>query len=184
MDADTKDLIERIRQQFESYMAQTNSKLDMLIDIMRQVAVMQSVQEHHTSELTSLEAKINSVESDSTRAITRAHERIDDLIKATETRISEIKNTMGECGTHCHEYRQGISDSIGKVDRTYDRKLHYVRGAMWVAGLVALAIPTVAAKYYGDLTDAIKSLQAQVEKNTIIIQENDRRLDMLKERIK
>lgn len=164
----------------------TDDKIDMLIGLAKQMAVFQTVQDHHQNHLNSLDKSIADLKLELTNEIRKVDEKFLDLdkdkkqaIARVHTKIEELRDDMVENIKKDEETHKILDDNTDDVKKELDLRLSFVRGVMYVLGFVVIGANAVAMKMYNDIDTSIKTSQQDVGKINNKLHEMDRQFDTI-----
>lgn len=149
--------LESLDSRFETYVRQTTDKLDILIDLTRQMAAMQERQQRHTDDIIRLEQKLTTIETDRSQSVSRVYDRIENVKRDVEANVDRsfesIDTKLGK-----------VSDQIKLLDTDYQAKQNFMKGAMRVLAIVFVMAQGIAVKYISDLNEASTIREQQIQK--------------------
>lgn len=197
MDQDTRDSIDRLDKKLDSYTQATNDKLDILIDLTKQMAIMHQKQIQQGDELLRIEKlilqsrddfrismertdrRVTTVDLEKRASIERLHKRVDELSVAHDAKDSAAKH---EVMVEVKELETAVKvnkESLDAFKDTYSEKVSFMRGAMWVLGIVMVIAQGLAVKYVADIQTNIESNQKAIVQMNNRFNETDKQLDII-----
>lgn len=196
MDAETERVIESVEKRVEDHIAttnnqlsQTNSKLDVLIDLTRQMATLQERQNRHTDEIAKMhtdmvetrkqfmhlvdkiDSRLDAYQTDTKNSIDRLHTRIAETSKSQENKCDANKQQADKLFEDLETKHHALNDYV------VGRK-NFLNGAIWVLGLVFLIAQGMAISYYQDFKTESKATVESIHKLEQRFVEIESRFDM------
>lgn len=165
--------IQSFDNRLESYNKTTTTKLDMLLDLTRQMAMLSERQQHQhetilrietkqSNDIHRLDERITRTESDKDTSIERVHKRLDEIQIGIQDKITVLFDKLDK----------RISDSIestNRLDDDYKADKNYVRGAMgtsklvqWAFGIIFALSQVIVFRYTNDLQNANNVRDAKI----------------------
>lgn len=185
-----RELIKSIDNQLSSHIDNTNKKLDVLIDIARQVATIQERQHRHSDDISRLESFILEVrkqqlsenEKLDTRitAIDTGHRTSTERIHARITEEAEknaLKDTL--CKQDCSKKIKDAEAITEALNKDYLSKVNFIRGVLWLFSIVAVIGNGLLASYMLDIKNDISSSKAAISKIENRMNESDKQIDQV-----
>jgi TolA-binding protein len=187
--------ITRLENQLEGHIRTTNSKLDILIDLTRQMAAIQERQKSHTDEIArldknlmderhrtgmlydKLEVKMASMELDRKTSIDRLFTKMDEM-----SRHQSI-----ECSDHHKEHDteiERLSNKVGEISDDYYGNKNFNKGVMWILGIVVALSQVVGYSLIDSMNERAKEIRNQISALQIVDNENKQAITTIQTQIR
>ena len=180
----TSDRIQSIEERIEKLSEKTNDKLDVLIDLTKQLAILQAQQNHQHEELARVSTAQSLFEVEYRSGVVRLHERIDAMKAETTARRAEVDKTIQVELKEKRDVDDKLQAEIVKVDSTFNKSLFYVKGVLAALSIIAILIPPVATKFYTDITHSIEKTATAIDNMNLKMTENEKQVERLLQQVR
>lgn len=180
---------QRLEQHIDSTtiaLKQTNTKLDEISEVVKQVAVLQEKQSHHTLHLERLDNGVMALRTELLHEIHKLDEKTmtmdrdkKDSIVRIHTRMEDFDADIRAKADKNDEKHHVITETIAHLEKEVGNKISFVRGIMAVLGIVLMIAQGLAVKMYNDIDHTMKegaSTDLQINNK---LHEMDRQFDSI-----
>lgn len=200
---------EQLEKRFDDFIKTTNdrldetaNKLDVLIGLTQQIAVIQERQNHNTEELKRLETSISNREIalegslkrieekmeknevDRMNSLTRIHSRIDGLVTQVEERHKVFLIEHGVSAKQIDADMENIKTTFRDHKSDYDAKTNFFRGVFAAIAVFFTISQGVVYKYFNDIETRVNENKINIQKMENRFNETDRQIDLIIQSIK
>jgi hypothetical protein len=188
-------VVTQLENQLEGHIKQTNDKLDILIDLTRQMATMQERQNRHTDDISRLEKVI----TDERNRTTMLYDKIDLKMSAMEvdrktsidrlfTKIDSMNLVQStECINHQKESDEDIKHiklAHKTLEDEFNAKKNFNNGVMWILGIVLIASQGLAYKWIDSSIADTKAMRASITQLATIDAENAQQIEIIQRQVR
>jgi hypothetical protein len=165
-----------LESKLESHIQSTNDKLDILIDITRQLTILQERQSNNTSEIQRLERLITSTSDKTAVLIDKINDKIasveDNRVKSIERIATKAETTELNLEKLIQDTSKELKVSIEKIslnsisiEKEFVARYNYSKGAYKIIGCILVIIQLI---FVGVI---IKITSDKIDQNNISIQQ-------------
>jgi hypothetical protein len=197
MEQDTRDVIDRLDRKLDDHTRATNDKLDKLIEITRDMAVVHQKQIQQGEELLRveklilqskddfrttterIETRITTIDNEKRASIERLHKRVDDIGSSFEMKDDLAKQEVLMKVKEVEVDAKSEKIKLESFKDEFSDRVSFVRGVMWVLGVVMVVAQGLAVKYVSDMQNNIDANQKAIVQMGNRFNETDKQLDAI-----
>lgn len=181
---------------------ESNKKLDLLLDLAKQMAVIQEKQVYNTEAIKKVEKdiqeseesakslakiaeeKIRKVEEDRMRSNERIHARIDELQSIVESRHAKVIDESKVSFTKITTDQKTLNDKIDALQTEYHGRVNFIRGVVFALAAVATLAQAVVYKYLDNIETTLSDTRVAIQKLDNKFNETERQIDLLQTQLR
>lgn len=167
-------MMNNIENRLSSHIETTNEKLDILIELTRQMAGVQERQNRHTDDIKRLEIW----QIDMTRQMSTLYEKFDNKLNAAEhdrkktterifEKLQEVLNQRLELEEKFHDRTanelEDLTLGLSTLNTEYVSKSNFTKGALWVLGGVLIIAQGLTVSYYKDFKNEFQLIRSNYD---------------------
>jgi len=183
MDADIKEMFDRVERQIGLRISDTNGKLDTILGLTQQIAQIQAIQSHHGAEIVRINTRIDTVEGDSKQAVIRAHGRIDHFNTQLREEIRVIHTSVDLAKESAHLESVALDkrlDSLGEETSLHISKVGEELQKWLNRGWGVIAVMALFSGFFQWLASStLDNIKASTAEQSTISKRQDGRLSEL-----
>lgn len=147
----------RINDRFDKYMESTNEKLDVLIELNQKMAVVYERQQRSIEDMIRVE-----------KMVAENRKQVSDEFKEVEIKICDaIKERNFIIDNSEAKLKEEIGKTTGNlkiIEDDYKENKNFVKGAVWLAGIIFFVVQGLIVKYFKDINDEIRLTKEEIRK--------------------
>ena len=150
-------------EKFEKYIDITNEKLDVLIELTRQMAVVQERQQHTFENIVRLEKTIGDTKLYTKSEIDSLDKKISLVFmdKKDESQ-KHLKKIEDQFASHDEKLKSFHSD-YSELKEDYKGNKQFLRGAVWICGVIFVVVQGLGFKYISAINYESEQNKARFE---------------------
>jgi hypothetical protein len=181
---------------------ENNNKLDLLIDLTRQMAVLQEKQDHNTEDIRKHDRKFQEKEEEIHEVIRKIEERNakSDLekvesIRRLHARIDQVEaynvKACNECDADKRALNEKSDEKLGEVDKKivsleqdYHNRVSFFKGLFFAFAIISGAFQFILYKYFGEIENNSSETKVAIQKIDNRFNETERQIDLIHSQVR
>ena len=158
--------IHQIESRFDSHTSRVEDRLDQLVDLMRQVAILQEREMKNADTIREIKDGIR-----------RSHDRVDTLVSQIDSNNTAIKN---QYTAHVEKHFNKIDEDVSKLkakvedtDETLKSWLNRGKGAWYVMVFTFVLMQSGGAYLFSQLVERLDKIEVTQQQQGKLIKENE-----------
>lgn len=176
---------------------ENNNKLDLLIDLARQMAILQEKQDHNAEDLRkmdqrlaadegemskmlkTMEERVAKIEADRVKSNERVHKRIDEVQQAAERYEKDHDNKTEAIIKAINDKLSDQNAKLKDLNDDYKNRVSFFKGIFFAFAIFSSVGQAMLYRYFGKIETSISDSAVAIQKLENRFNETERQIDMI-----
>lgn len=152
-----------------------NARIDQLLDLAKEVALLDAKTDSHSLELERAEASLVNLKKELLKEISKIDSTYKELIDEKKESLIRLHGRVDTT----EKANKEIAENVGDIDKKIESKVSFFKGMSLVIGCLVVVLQAAGLFIYADTDKRIQTLTTISETHAAKFHENDRQMDQI-----